>query len=102
MNNFYIEPLGIIKFITLGCVGVLLWQTFNIQVLNQDVYKAKTKSMVMDTKNVYADRGRIMDRNGIVFALYTSWFSTWILKVCQRRTPTQPSVINLMIPSGSM
>ena len=68
MNNFYIEPLGIIKFITLGCVGVLLWQTFNIQVLNQDVYKAKTKSMVMDTKNVYADRGRIMDRNGIVFA----------------------------------
>jgi cell division protein FtsI (penicillin-binding protein 3)/stage V sporulation protein D (sporulation-specific penicillin-binding protein) len=68
VNNFYIEPLGIIKFITLGCVGVLLWQTFNIQVLNQDVYKAKTKSMVMDTKNVYADRGRIMDRNGIVFA----------------------------------
>ena len=68
MNNFYIEPLGIIKFITLGCVGVLLWQTFNIQVLNQDVYKAKTKSRVMDTKNVYADRGRIMDRNGIVFA----------------------------------
>ena len=68
MNNFYIEPLGIIKFITLGCVGVLLWQTFNIQVVNQDVYKAKTKSMVMDTKNVYADRGRIMDRNGIVFA----------------------------------
>ena len=68
MNNFYIEPLGIIKFITLGCVGVLLWQTFNIQVLNQDVYKAKTKSMVMDTKNVYADRWRIMDRNGIVFA----------------------------------
>ena len=68
MNNFYIEPLGIIKFITLGCVGVLLWQTFNIQVLNQDVYKAKTKSMVMDTKNVYADRGRIMDRNGVVFA----------------------------------
>jgi cell division protein FtsI (penicillin-binding protein 3)/stage V sporulation protein D (sporulation-specific penicillin-binding protein) len=68
VNNFYIEPLGIIKFITLGCVGVLLWQTFNIQVVNQDVYKAKTKSMVMDTKNVYADRGRIMDRNGIVFA----------------------------------
>ena len=68
MNNFYIEPLGIIKFITLGCVGVLLWQTFNIQVVNQDVYKAKTKSMVMDTKNVYADRGRIMDRNSIVFA----------------------------------
>ena len=32
------------------------------------MYKAKTKSMVMDTKNVYADRGRIMDRNGIVFA----------------------------------
>lgn len=68
MNNIHVEPLGIIKFITLGCVGVLLWQTFNIQVLNQDVYKAKTKSMVMDTKNVYADRGRIMDRNGIVFA----------------------------------
>lgn len=68
MNNIRVEPLGIVKMITLGCVGVLLWQTFNIQVLNQDIYKAKTKSMVMDTKNVYADRGQIMDRNGVVFA----------------------------------
>lgn len=68
MNNYRLEPLAVIKLVTVGFVGVLMWQTFNIQVVNQEVYQAKTKSMVTDTKNVYADRGRIMDRNGIVFA----------------------------------
>ena len=43
-------------------------QTFNIQVLNREVYQAETKSMVTRTKNIYAERGQIMDRNGVVFA----------------------------------
>lgn len=68
MNRFPLEPLGFIKWIVLSLVGVLVWQTFNIQVLNRDVYQAKTKNMVTHTKNIYAERGLIMDRNGIVLA----------------------------------
>ena len=63
-----IEPLAFLKWLVMSLVGVLLWQTFSIQVLNREVYQTKAKNMVTSTRNVYADRGRIMDRNGVVLA----------------------------------
>lgn len=63
-----LDALSIGKVLVLGVIGVLAWQTFNIQVLNREVYQAETKSMVTHTKNIYAERGQIMDRNGVVFA----------------------------------
>ena len=63
-----LEPLAFLKWVVMSLVGVLMWQTFNIQVLNSEVYQTKTKDRVTSTHNVYAGRGRIMDRNGIVFA----------------------------------
>lgn len=66
--NFNVDALSIGKTLVLGVVGVLAWQTFNIQVLNREVYQAETKSMVTRTKNIYAERGQIMDRNGVIFA----------------------------------
>ena len=68
MNKFPLEPLGFLKWIVLSIVVVLTLQTFNIQVLNQKVYQAKTKSLVTRSKNIYAERGQIMDRNGVVLA----------------------------------
>lgn len=68
MNLMNIDALSIGKMLVLSAVGVLAWQTFNIQVLNREVYQAETKSMVVRTKNIYAERGQIMDRNGIVLA----------------------------------
>ncbi|MCQ2102720.1 MAG: transpeptidase family protein [Fibrobacter sp.] len=63
-----LDALSIWKVLVLGVIGVLAWQTFSIQVLNREVYQAETKSMVTHTKNIYAERGQIMDRNGVVFA----------------------------------
>ena len=57
MNKFPLEPLGFLKWIVLSIVVVLTLQTFNIQVLNQKVYQAKTKSLVTRSKNIYAERG---------------------------------------------
>ena len=68
MNKFGADSLFILKSLVLCTVGVLLLQTFNIQVVNSDSYQVKTKSTVTQTKNLYAERGSIMDRNGIVFA----------------------------------
>jgi cell division protein FtsI (penicillin-binding protein 3)/stage V sporulation protein D (sporulation-specific penicillin-binding protein) len=62
------DALSVAKMIVLGAIGVLAWQTFNIQVLNREVYQAETKSMVTRTKSIYAERGEILDRNGVVFA----------------------------------
>lgn len=66
--KFGLEPLSVIKCFVLCTVGVLAWQTFSIQVLNQDVYQTKTKNMVTHAKNIYAERGLIMDRNGKILA----------------------------------
>lgn len=68
MNFFNVDALTIGKYMVYGCIVVLAWQTFNIQVLNREVYQAETKNMVTRTKNIYAERGQIMDRNGVVFA----------------------------------
>ncbi|MCQ2105317.1 MAG: PASTA domain-containing protein [Fibrobacter sp.] len=66
--NINVDALSIAKTLVLGVVGVLAWQTFNIQVLNREVYQNQTKSMVTRTKNIFAERGQIMDRNGVVLA----------------------------------
>lgn len=68
MNIVNMDALSVAKVIVLGAIGVLAWQTFNIQVLNREVYQAETKSMVTRTKSIYAERGEILDRNGVVFA----------------------------------
>ncbi len=68
MRLINMDPLSIGKTLVLGIIGVLAFQTFNIQVVNREVYQAETKTMVTHTKNIYAERGQIMDRNGVVFA----------------------------------
>ena len=68
MNKFRLEPLAFIKWIVMSIVVVLMLQTFSIQVLNQKTYQSKTKDMVVRSRNVYAERGQIMDRNGVVLA----------------------------------
>ena len=67
-NRVKLEPLAFLKWVVMSLIAVLIWQTFSIQVLNSEVYQTKTKDRVTSTRNVYAGRGRIMDRNGIVFA----------------------------------
>ena len=68
MNIVNMDALSIGKMFVLGVIGVLAWQTFNIQVLNREVYQAETKRMVTITKNIYAERGEIFDSNGVVLA----------------------------------
>ena len=67
-NRVQIEPLAFIKWLLMSLIAILAWQTISIQVVNREVYQTKTESMVVSTKDVHADRGRILDRNGNVFA----------------------------------
>ena len=68
MNKYSVDPLFVLKCLVLCTIGVLVLQTFDIQVLHRNVYQVNTKSMVTHTKNLYAERGSIMDRNGVVLA----------------------------------
>ena len=68
MNKRNWDPLLLLKVFVLCVVGGLILQTFDIQVMNRGVYQATTRSIVTRTKNLYAERGSIMDRNGVVFA----------------------------------
>ena len=68
MNIVNLDALSVGKMIVLGVIGVVAWQTFNIQVINRGVYQDETKRQVTMTKNIYAERGEILDRNGVVLA----------------------------------
>ena len=68
MNKRGVDLLFFLKSFVLCTICVLVFQTFDIQVLNREVYQVNTRSMVTRTKNLYAERGTIMDRNGVVFA----------------------------------
>ena len=61
-NRVQIEPLAFIKWLLMSLIAILAWQTISIQVVNREVYQTKTESMVVSTKDVHADRGRILDR----------------------------------------
>ena len=63
MNKRNWDPLLLLKVFVLCVVGGLILQTFDIQVMNRGVYQATTRSIVTRTKNLYAERGSIMDRN---------------------------------------
>jgi len=67
-NKIQLEPLALIKWFAMSIVGIIVWQTFSIQIINREIYQTKTKNMVMNTRSIYADRGRILDRNGVVLA----------------------------------
>ena len=43
MNKYGADPLFILKSLVLCTIGVLVWQTFDIQVLNRSVYQVNTK-----------------------------------------------------------
>ncbi|MCF0221105.1 MAG: transpeptidase family protein [Fibrobacter sp.] len=65
-NN--VNPFLFIKILVYCVICVMALQTFLVQVPNREVYQAETKGMATRTKNIYAERGQIMDRNGVVFA----------------------------------
>ena len=67
-NKVQIEPLAFIKWLLMSLIAILAWQTINIQVVNREVYQKETKDQTTRTKNIYAERGEILDRNGVVFA----------------------------------
>lgn len=64
----HLDALSIAKMFVLGFIVVLACQTFIIQVLNKDLYQDKTQRKVAHTKSIYAERGQILDRNGVLFA----------------------------------
>jgi len=68
MNKRGTDLLFFLKSFVLCTICVLIFQTFDIQVLNRNIYQVNTRSMVTHTKNLHAERGSIMDRNGVVFA----------------------------------
>ena len=46
MNKYSVDPLFVLKCLVLCTIGVLVLQTFDIQVMNRSVYQVNTKSML--------------------------------------------------------
>lgn len=64
----YLDRLGWLILVFASLWLVLVSRTFQIQVLNQETYKEHAQEYALRQMNLYAERGKIMDREGIIFA----------------------------------
>lgn len=64
----FLDRLGWLTLL-FGCFWlVLVSRTFQIQVLNQEIYQKTAQEYAFRQMNLYAERGKILDREGVVFA----------------------------------
>lgn len=64
----YLDRLAWLVLVFASFWLVLVSRTFQIQVLNQETYKEHAQEYALRQMNLYAERGKIMDRQGVVFA----------------------------------
>lgn len=58
-----------LAFGILAALGIVLAiRIFSLQVVNHEVYEVKARNRAFVSKNIHADRGKIMDRHGVVLA----------------------------------
>lgn len=64
----FLDRLGWLTLLFACFWLVLVSRTFQIQVLNQETYKEHAQEYAIRQMNLYAERGQILDREGVVFA----------------------------------
>ena len=64
----YLDRLAWLVLVFASLWLVLVSRTFQIQVLNQETYKEHAQEYALRQMNLYAERGKIMDRQGVIFA----------------------------------
>lgn len=59
---------------------ILLLQLFNLQIINGNEYRALSSARLTRETTVYADRGEILDRNGVKFVTTSTGYSLDLYK----------------------
>ena len=59
---------------------ILLLQLFNLKIINGNDYRAMSSARLTRETTVYADRGEILDRNGVKFVTTSTGYSLDLYK----------------------
>ena len=72
---------------------ILLLQLFNLQIINGNDYRAMSSARLTRETTVYADRGEILDRNGVKFVTTSTGYSLDLYKTTTNNDELNNNII---------
>ena len=75
---------------------VLLFQLFNLQILNGNEYRAMSSARLTRETTVYADRGEILDRNGSKFVTISTGYSLDLYKTTTNNEELNDNILKII------
>jgi cell division protein FtsI (penicillin-binding protein 3) len=79
----------LVALVLMGAFALLVGRSFYLQVLNNEFLQEKGDSRYRRDIEVFASRGKIVDRNGELLAVSTPMQSLWAFPESARLTPEQ-------------
>ncbi|MBP3502434.1 MAG: penicillin-binding protein 2 [Clostridia bacterium] len=84
----------IVAVYIIGCV--LLIQLFNLQIINGDEYRAQSSARLTRETIVYADRGEILDCNGMKLVTTSTGYSLDLYKTTSDDAQLNNNILNII------
>ena len=84
----------IVAVYIIGCV--LLIQLFNLQIINGDEYRSQLSARLTRETIVYADRGEILDCNGMKLVTTSTGYSLDLYKTTSNDTQLNNNILNII------
>lgn len=84
----------IVAVYIIGCV--LLIQLFNLQIINGDEYRSQSSARLTRETIVYADRGEILDCNGMKLVTTSTGYSLDLYKTTSNDTQLNNNILNII------
>ena len=75
---------------------LLLLQLFNLQILNGDEYRNMSSARLTRETTVYADRGEILDRNGVKLVTTSTGYSLDLYKTTTDNDELNKNILNII------
>ena len=75
---------------------ILLLQLFNLQIINGNDYRAMSSARLTRETTVYADRGEILDRNGVKFVTTSTGYSLDLYKTTTNNDELNNNILKII------
>lgn len=92
-TNLRYNILSVVVYI-IGCI--LLFQLFNLQIINGDEYRSQSSARLTREAIVYADRGEILDRNGMKLVTTSTGYNLDLYKTTSDNEQLNNNILNII------
>ena len=95
-NNSVNLRYNILIFIIYIIGFILIFQLFNLQIMNGDKYRSQSSARLTRETIVYADRGEILDRNGVKLVTTSTGYSLDLYKTTTDNQQLNKNILNII------